>query len=70
MDERDRRIYPKECFTLNEDITRKRMRAYDRYIKRIHNKCLNLCENYDRLPLRERMEIRNAAERMVGRFVP
>ena len=40
--ERDRRIYPKECFHINEDVTCRRMKAYDRWLNRLHAKCLEI----------------------------
>ncbi len=68
--ERDRRIYPKECFHINEDVTRRRMKAYDRWLNRLHAKCLEISPDYERLPLRDRLDIHRAAERMIGGFTP
>ena len=68
--DRYRRMYPKECFHINEDVTRRRMKAYDRYLDRLHRKCLELAPGYEKLPVRDRLEIHRAAERMIGGFAP
>lgn len=53
------RYYPPEVFHVNEDVTRRNMRAYDREQERIDRECRKLNPDYDKLHLVEQAAIRS-----------
>ena len=61
-----RKNYPAYVFNINEDITRKNMREYDKKKKKFYDYIEELYPNYYELPLRERMEIRDAVAEKLG----
>ncbi len=58
--------YPKEVYSYREDITRKNMEEYDRKKKLFYDKCVELDSNFFNLGFRERTEVRDAAEALLG----
>lgn len=54
--------YPKECYHINEDITRQRKAEYDRKQKALEKRCLEIDPEYYHRNLRERAAIRDKAE--------
>ena len=61
-----RKYYPAYVFNINEDITRENMRKYDRNKKRYYDYIEEHYPNYYELPMRERMEIRDAVSEKLG----
>lgn len=57
--------YPPEVFHINEDVTRRNMKAYDALKRRIEKRCLEINPDYYKLGLRERSKIRKQAENEV-----
>ena len=55
-------IYPKEVFNIREDVTRARMKEYDKKQEAIAKRCLEIDENYYHLGLKERRAIRLKVE--------
>lgn len=58
-------IYPKEVFSIREDVTRENIRRYEEKRDRLYNKCKEICPEFWSLPFRERMEIKKKAEEML-----
>lgn len=58
--------YPKEVYSYREDITRKNMEEYDRKKKLFYDKCVELDSNFFNLGFRERTEVRDAVEALLG----
>ena len=56
------KMYPPEVFHINEDVTRRNMKAYDALQQRIEKRCLEINPDYPKLGLRERSNIRRQAE--------
>lgn len=54
--------YPREVYSIREDVTRENMRQYDLKMKRLYARCEEIEPNYWKLGLREQMEIRKRAE--------
>ena len=61
-----RNYYPAYVFNINEDITRENMRKYDAKKKRYYDYIEEHYPNYYELPMRERMEIRDAVSEKLG----
>lgn len=57
--------YPKEVYSIREDVTRENMRQYDLRQERILNAVLRIAPDYYSLPWRERIAIRKRAEALV-----
>ena len=55
--------YPPECFSINEDVTRRRKAEYDRRQAMINIRARELEPNFDQLTLRERYLLRRQAEK-------
>ena len=58
--------YPKEVYNINEDITRENMRKYDKMRDNWYNKALEICPDFFKRGLRERMEIRKEIDTIMG----
>lgn len=56
------KMYPAEVFHINEDVTRRNMKAYDALQQRIEKRCLEIDPNYHKLGLLERSNLRKQAE--------
>lgn len=50
--------YPRECFSIDEDRTRRNMRAYDEWEDKIDAECRKWNPDYRKMNLRERYELR------------
>lgn len=50
--------YPKELFSIREDITRENIRRYEKEQKRIQDECFKRYPNYINMSCRERIAIR------------
>ena len=57
--------YPKELFSINEDVTEANLRAWDAREEAIRQKCLEINPDYDKLGLRERYEIKRKVRETV-----
>ena len=55
--------YPKEVYSINEDITRRNMAAYDARQAEILAKCLEIAPDYYSQDLMARHKIRKMAEK-------
>lgn len=58
--------YPKEVYSYREDITKKNMEEYDRKKKLFYDKCVELDSNFFNLGFRERTEVKDAVEALLG----
>ncbi len=58
--------YPKWVYNVREDVTRNNMKEYDRTTEIFRQKCLEINPDYYKLPLRERMAVRDEAEKILG----
>ena len=58
--------YPKWVYSPREDVTRENMRQYDRTKELFYKKCEELNPDYYKLGLRERMAVRDEAEKILG----
>lgn len=54
--------YPKEVYSIREDVTRENMRQYDARQARIAKAILLVAPDYYSLPWRDRIEIRKRVE--------
>ena len=61
-------MYPSWVYNIREDVTRENKKQYDATKKIFEAKCeeLALPNDYWKLPLRERMKIRDKAEEILG----
>ncbi len=58
--------YPKWVYSPREDVTRENMHKYDETKEIFYKKCEEINPDYWHLGLRERMEIRDKAEEILG----
>lgn len=58
--------YPAWVYVAREDLTRANMDLYDRQQAAIDARCLAINPEYNRLPLRERFDVRREAEKSLG----
>lgn len=56
--------YPKEIFSINEDVTRANMREYDKKREQERKMCLAINPNYYKLDARTQYEIRKQAKEL------
>lgn len=61
--------YPKECFSINEIVTRNAKREYDRKKKLWYKKAEELCPNYWNMNIKERAKLRDAISEKVGFYI-
>lgn len=54
--------YPRWVYSPRIDVTQRNMRDYDAKQRRIENETVSRCPDYYKLPLRERLSIRNRIE--------
>lgn len=59
-------FYPKNCFSIREDVTRAARREYEKKAAVFTAECLRVDPGYYSRGLRERMEIRKKAEAVLG----
>ena len=58
--------YPKEVFSVREDLTRNTMREYEIKVSVFYWKCLEINPNYYNLGLKDRIAVRKKAEEILG----
>lgn len=58
--------YPRECFSINEDVTRNKKSEYERQLDLWYAKALQMYPNYFEMSLRERMNICDSISESVG----
>ena len=58
--------YPRECFSINEDVTHNAMREYEEKKRIWYQELERLCPNYYQLNLKERIPIRAQVNEIVG----
>ena len=58
--------YPSWVYNPREDVTRENMRQYDRTKETFQKKCEEINPNYWKLSIRERMVVRDEAEKVLG----
>lgn len=54
--------YPKELFSIREDVTRENIRKYETERDRLYNKCEELYPDFWKRSFLERMEIKKKVE--------
>ena len=54
--------YPKELFSIREDVTRENIRKYEAERDRLYKKCEELYPDFWSLSFRERMKIKKKVE--------
>lgn len=59
-------VYPKYVFSSREDITQRNMREYDRKKEIFYRKCEELAPDYYKMTIRERMQVRDQVEKILG----
>ena len=59
-------MYPPWVYSAREDVTRKSMEEYDKTKEIFYRKCTEINPDYYHLGLRERMEIKDRAEEILG----
>ncbi len=55
-------MYPKECFSIREDVTRENIRKYEERRKLLYKKCEERYPDFWEKSFRERMEIKKRIE--------
>ena len=50
--------YPREVFSINENRTRRNMRAYDEWEDKVYAECVNRNPDYLKMNLRDRHDLR------------
>lgn len=58
--------YPKECFSIREDITRENMRKYEERKNKWYDAAEELYPDYFKMNLRERMKVTKEINNYVG----
>lgn len=58
--------YPRWVYSPCENVTRENMRQYDRTREIFRKKCEEVCPDYYKLNLRERMKVKDQVEEMLG----
>lgn len=58
--------YPKNVYSVNETVTRAAMREHDKKAETWYRTAETMYPDYFRLPLRERVKLRNAISKAVG----
>ncbi len=54
--------YPKSVYSINETVTRARMKEYDKRQREIEKMCEEICPEYHKLNLLERRKVWEQAE--------
>lgn len=62
----NRRFYPPELFSINENQTRRNIREYDRKYNLWHQTAERLYPNYHKMPIRERIAARATIDAAAG----
>lgn len=58
--------YPKECFCINENVTRNAMREYEMKRKLWYDKAEELYPNYFEMDVRDRLKAREVVNDEIG----
>ena len=61
--------YPKECFSINEIVTRNAKAEYDKKKKLWYKEAERLFPNYWDIEIRERIELRDIVSESVGFYI-